>query len=95
MSSNHVDQKRQMEMNIHRLEDEIDEMQTTIDVNNDRLKKSTVDLRKLSDELAAEQIKCQQLTVGKDKYWSMFVCFISIRLILVILNVKDANYGNV
>ena len=61
------EKKRQLDMRIKQLEEEVEEAQATLQANNERLIKVSNDLRKAVDDLNAERGKIQRLTVGESR----------------------------
>ena len=59
----HLDQKRHLTLRNQQLEEELEDIQTNSEVGDEKLKKAAADLRKVSDEYAAERNRAQQLAV--------------------------------
>lgn len=62
------DQKRQYETQIRELNDELEELQANIDSSNEKSKKTSIEMKKLSEDLNNERARIQQLIVRRKNF---------------------------
>ena len=60
------EKKRHLDLRIQQLQEELEEAQSNLEANNERLIKASSETRRAIDELNAEKSKAQRLAVGRE-----------------------------